>query len=212
MDNAGTRATRPPTQTTTAAGNQPLTAACSHSGPARPGPGSPASGGYMQSTGKSQGDGVLAATLALAVNGLIAWQLQALLAPQPVTALDAAATAALEVTWITPVPHRDQVVAAPVEARTAMPRAAPAIDRPRQVRAIARPEPAATATPADLLPARPLSAACNRRGSGRGTTRSRPSRSIHSPTDAWHWPSRLRAASDCSRRAPWLAQSPRWGV
>lgn len=58
----------------------------------------------MQMTGRSDGDRVIAAAVALVVNGLIAWQLQALLSPQPM-AVDAA-SASLQVVWITAVPRR----------------------------------------------------------------------------------------------------------
>lgn len=111
----------------------------------------------MQTTGKSRGDGVLAVSVALAVNGLIAWQLQALLAPRSPSAPDAA-TAALQVVWIAAMPHR-RAVAAPSRPRTATAQASSGLDRPPRVRAradLATTE--ATNTSVDPTPARPMTA------------------------------------------------------
>ncbi len=112
----------------------------------------------MQTTGKSNGDGVLGAAVAVAVNALIAWQLQALLAPTSTTAPDAAATTALDVVWIAVPPRRDRALAKPARPRLASARAVPAIQRPHSTPAKAIHDPAPTDPPADLPLARPMAA------------------------------------------------------
>jgi len=111
----------------------------------------------MQTTGRSHRDGMVAATVALVVNGLIAWQLQALLAPPRRAAVDDARTA-LQVVWIVAIPRRDAVVAASTQPRTATVDASAVVDRVPRVHA--RPGLAATDTPAAPapVPARPMTA------------------------------------------------------
>ena len=101
---------------------------------------------------------MVAVTVALVVNGLIAWQLQALLAPPRRAAVDDATTA-LQVVWIVANPRRNALVAASTQPRTATVHALAVVDRPR--RAHARPpDLAATDTPAAPapVPARPMTA------------------------------------------------------
>ncbi|HEY5614225.1 MAG TPA: hypothetical protein VIK70_11590 [Lysobacter sp.] len=110
----------------------------------------------MQTTGMSRGDGAAATVVALVVNGLIVWQLQALLAPPPTAAVDDATTA-LQVVWIEAIPRRDAAVAASTQPRTAI-HASAVVDRPRRVHA-RPPDLAATAAPAGApVPARPMTA------------------------------------------------------
>ena len=109
----------------------------------------------MQTTGTSRRDGVVAVAAALMVNGLIAWQLQSLLAPPSGVAV-AEATTEVQVAWIAAIPRRDTLVAAPTHPRIASPHVPPVIDRPRQVRA--RTNLAATAAAADPTPARSMTA------------------------------------------------------
>ena len=111
----------------------------------------------MQTTGMSRGDGAVAMVVALSVNALVAWHLQALLAPPRSAAVDDATTA-LQVVWIAAVPRRTASVA-PSRPRSATVQASRAPDRPPQVRA--RPGPAtaeATDSAADPAPARPMTA------------------------------------------------------
>lgn len=107
----------------------------------------------MQMTGRSDGDRMIAAAVALVVNGLIAWQLQALLSPQPMT-VDAA-SASLQVVWIAAVPRR-AIVAAPAQDHAAKGHQSPVNDRPPEARV--RPEVAPPELPADLTPTRPMTA------------------------------------------------------
>ncbi len=109
----------------------------------------------MHTTGRSQGDGVLAATVALATNALVVWQLQALLAPPPDAALDDAA-AALQVVWIGPVPRPAAVAVAPIRQQTEKAGTSPAIARSHEARA--RPDLPASEAPADLTSTRPMTA------------------------------------------------------
>lgn len=112
----------------------------------------------MKTTGMSRGDGAAAMVVALLVNGLIAWQLQALLAPRRAAVDDA--TTALQVVWIVAIPRRDAVVAASRQPRTRIPTvdASAMVDRPRRVHA--RPDLTATDAPAAAppAPARPMTA------------------------------------------------------
>ena len=107
----------------------------------------------QKTTGTSRRDGVVATTVALAVNGLIAWQLQMLLSPQRV-AVDADA-ASLQVVWTALVPRR-ATVPAPARDHAAKVHESAVIDRPHK--AHVRPEAAPPELPADPTPARPMSA------------------------------------------------------
>lgn len=106
----------------------------------------------MRRTGESGRDGAVAATVALAVNVMIAWSLQALLSPYDFAVDD---QASLQVVLITTAPRRPSVIAPAARPATKAP-AAPVADRPLPTSAVhtrAIPAPAL-----DIIPSRPLTA------------------------------------------------------
>lgn len=107
----------------------------------------------MRTTRRSRWDEVVAAMVALAVNGWLAWQLHALLSPQPAAMVVEAEP--LQVVLVAAVPRRAVVVAvARRHAATGNP--SPVVARALEARA--RPEVAPPEPPADLTPARPMTA------------------------------------------------------
>lgn len=109
----------------------------------------------MQTAGTSRGDGVIAVVVALVVHALIAWQLQALLAPPPGAGVDDA-TAALQVVWIAAVPRRAVAVVAAVQQPGPQARTSPVVARPSQLQA--QPDLAATEAATDPAPVRSMTA------------------------------------------------------
>lgn len=107
----------------------------------------------MRSTGKSRDERIVAATVALAANGLIGWTLVALLTPDTIAADD---DASLQVVWIQAPAPRQVALRAPTRGHGGQARTAHALDplpraQPRT------PTPAAETAP-EILPTRSMSA------------------------------------------------------
>lgn len=107
----------------------------------------------MRSTGQSRDERIVAATLALAVNGLIAWALMALLTPDTIAIDDAAS---LQVIWIEAPAARRVAVRSPTRGHDGQARAAQARDPSRRAQP-QTPTPAMETAP-EITPTRSMSA------------------------------------------------------
>lgn len=106
----------------------------------------------MRTTRRSRRDRMVAATAALAVNGLLVWALQMQLSPNDRQVDD---DTSLQVVFVAQVP-RPAIVITPVRRQTTQAQASRAPDRPLQVDA--RPGVASPELPAPPVPTRPMSA------------------------------------------------------